>query len=276
VTPGYLATAGVPLVRGRFFTNRDTEGSVDVVIINSAAAKRFWPNEDPIGHRISFAFGTPRWLEIVGIVGDIKHASLEADSEPEAYLSYLQTNFPTMARGMTLVVRSRWDAATLAPLLRAAVAELDRNQPIGLVSQIDALIDRTVAPRRLNMWLVSAFAVVALVLTATGLYGVMAYLVAQRTHEIGVRMALGASRRRVVALVVHQAGVMTLAGIVLGLAGAVAVSRLVARVLFGVSATEPLVYAVVAALVAFVALLATAVPSSRATRVSPIAALREL
>jgi putative ABC transport system permease protein len=276
VSPGYLSTLGVPLVRGRTFSDRDADGSPDVVIINAAAAKRFWPNEDPIGRRITFVFGAaPRWIEIVGVVGDVKHASLEADSNAEAYLPMLQTNFWAQARNMTLVARTRGDAATMAPMIRAAVAEIDRSQPIGVVSQMDTLIERSVAPQRLNLWLVSAFAAVALMLTGAGLYGVMAYLVAQRTHEIGVRMALGASPRRVVELVLRQAGTMTLVGIVIGMAGAVAVSRFIAGLLFGVSATEPSVYAGVSLVLAIVALLAVAIPSTRATRVDPITALRD-
>jgi putative ABC transport system permease protein len=276
VSPGYLSTLGIPLVRGRYFAERDAEGLRDVVIINASAARRFWPNEDPIGRRINFVFGAePRWLEIVGVVGDVKHARLDTDSNPEAYLPFLQTHFWPQARGMTIVVRTRADAATVAPMIRAAVAEIDGNQPVGVVTPMDALIARSMAPRRLNLWLVSAFAVLALVLTAAGLYGVMAYLVAQRTHEIGVRMALGASSVSVVALVLRQAGAMTIVGIGIGLCGAVAVSRFVSGLLFGVSATDPRVYVAVSIVLGTVALLAVAIPSSRATRIDPIAALRD-
>jgi len=277
VSSGYLSTLGVPLLRGRAFTDRDTDGAPDVVLITSAAARRFWPLDDPIGRRMAFGFGgTPRWMEIVGVVGDIKHASLDVESEPEAYLPFLQTNLSTMARsmGMTLVVRTRSDAAAMAPLLKAAVAEIDRNQPLGIVSQMDRLIADSVAPRRLNLWLVSAFAVLALVLTAAGLYGVMAYLVAQRTHEIGVRMALGASRASVLGLVIRQVGVLAIAGISAGAAGAAALTRFLATLLFGVSTTDPYVYVVVSLLVAGVALLAAIVPSSRAAGVDPVTALR--
>jgi putative ABC transport system permease protein len=276
VSAGYLRTLGVPLVRGRSFSERDAEGSPDVVIINAAAARRFWPDDDPVGRRITFVFGSePRWIEIVGVVGDIKHASLDADSEPEAYLPYRQTNFWNQARAMSIVVRTHAAAADVAPLLKAAVAEIDRNQPLGMVAQMDTLIAGSVAPRRLNLWLVSAFAVVALVLTAAGLYGVMAYLVAQRTHEIGVRMALGASRGQVLALVLRQIGALTAIGIATGVAVALAFTRSLAALLFGVSATDPLVYAVVSVILATVALVAVAVPSSRATRVDPLLALRQ-
>jgi putative ABC transport system permease protein len=276
VSPGYLSTLGVPLVRGRLFTDYDADGSPDVVIINAAAARRFWPGEDPIGRRITFVFGAaPRWIEIVGVVGDIKHTGLDVDSNPEAYLPLLQTNLWGQARNTSLVVRTSADAAAMAPMIRAAVQEIDRSQPVGVVSRMDALIERSFAARRLNLWLVSGFAIVAVVLTGAGLYGVMAYLVAQRTHEIGVRMALGAPASRVLALVLRQAGVMTVAGIVIGLAGAFAMSRFVAGLLFGVRATEPSVYAAVSIVLAMVALIAVAIPSSRATRVDPITALRE-
>jgi putative ABC transport system permease protein len=274
VTPGYLAMMGVPLVRGRFFTARDADGAPPVVIINEAAARRFWPDEDPIGKRIGFNIGPePRLREIVGIVGDIKHAGLDADSNPEAYLPHLQTNFFSPA-SMNVVVRSASGAAIVAPLLRAAVAELDKDQPLGVIRSLDDLIAGSVAPRRLNLVLLVGFAAVALTLTAFGLYGVMAYLVAQRTREIGVRMALGATRSSVLQLVLRQAGVMALAGIAIGLVGALALTRFLATLLFGVSTTDPIVYAAVAALLSVVALLAVAIPSARATRVDPLSALR--
>jgi ABC-type antimicrobial peptide transport system permease subunit len=176
---------------------------------------------------------------------------------------------------MSIVIRTHAAAADVAPLLKAAVAEIDRNQPLGMVAQMDTLIAGSVAPRRLNLWLVSAFAVVALVLTAAGLYGVMAYLVAQRTHEIGVRMALGASRGQVLALVLRQIGALTAIGIATGVAVALALTRSLATLLFGVSATDPLVYAVVSVILATVAVVAVAVPSLRATRVDPLRALRQ-
>jgi len=222
VSPGYLSTLGVPPLRGRAFTDRDADGAPDVVLVNSAAARRFWREDDPIGRR----------------------------------------------------VRRRSDAAAMAPLLKAAVAEIDRNQPLGIVSQMDRLIADSVAPRRLNLWLVPAFGVLALVLTAAGLYGVMAYLVAQRTHEIGVRMALGASRASVLGLVIRQAGVLAIAGISAGVAGAAALTRFLATLLFGVSTTDQYVYVVVSLLVAGVALLAAIVPSLRAAGVDPVTALR--
>jgi putative ABC transport system permease protein len=274
VTPDYLATMRIPLIRGRYLTERDGEGAPEVVVINETTARRFWPGEDPVGHRISFQFDRPRWLQIVGIVGDIKHQRLDVDANPEAYLPYLQSGNAADARGMTVVVRAHAGAATLGPLLRSAVRELDADQPVGAIREMESLVGESVAPQRLNMLLLSAFACVALALTAAGLYGVMAYLVAQRTHEIGVRMALGASRGNVLALMLRQVGSMTLAGIAIGVAGALALARSLTTMLFGVSASDPVVYVAVSVLLATVALLAVAIPSSRATRVDPLGALR--
>ncbi len=275
VSADYFSTLRIPLVRGRVFTDRDAESAPNVVIINSAAAKRYWPDQDPLGRRIDVSFAAPpRWMEIVGIVGDVKHAGLELDTDPEAYMPLRQPPFGGLAQRLNVVVRTPASASTIAPMLRSAVNEIDRNQPVGTVSAMEDLIAASVAPRRLNLWLVVAFAVIALMLTAAGLYGVMSYLVAQRTREIGVRMALGATRSSVLQLVLRQAGAMTLAGIAIGLVGALALTRFLATILFGVSTKDPIVYAGVAALLGVVALVAVAIPSSRATRIDPLKALR--
>jgi putative ABC transport system permease protein len=276
ISPGYFTTLGIPLVRGRTFTDRDAAGAPDVVIINAAAARRYWPDEDPLGRRIDVSFADqPRWFQIVGIVGDVKHAGLEQDTDPEAYMPYPQAPFTGNARRLAIVVRTRAPLAAMAAMLRSVVGELDRNQPIGTVSAMEDLISASVAPRRLNLGLVGAFAAVALLLTAAGLYGVMSYLVAQRTREIGVRMALGASRASVLGLMLRQAGTMMILGIGVGLAGALALTRSLSSLLFGVTTRDPAIYGGVSVLLALVALLAIAVPSSRATRIDPLAALRD-
>jgi putative ABC transport system permease protein len=277
ISTDYFATMGMPLLRGRAFTDRDNEDARDVVIINEAAVRRYWPAADPIGDRISLG-DPPRWMEIVGVVGDIRHEGLDAEANPEAYVPYRQPFTALgngLVRGMTLIIRTSSDVATMAPAVRMAVSSVDDQQPTGLMRPMDALIGDSIAPRRLNFVLVSAFAVVALVLTATGLYGVMAYVVAQRTREIGVRMALGASRRQVLEMMFRQAGAMTAVGIGLGVAGALLLTRSMRSLLFGVSAADPMVYLGVSALLAAVAIVAVAVPSSRATRIDPLLALRD-
>jgi putative ABC transport system permease protein len=257
------------------FSSHDAETSGNVVIINEAAARRYWPNEDPMGQRISIG-ATDDWREIVGVVGDTRHEGLDAEADPAAYLPQRQRFLSLgagFARTVTLVVRTTGDAA--APLIRTVVAQVDAQVPIGLVRGMDDLIGDSIAPRRLNFVLVSAFAAIALILTAAGLYGVMSYLVAQRTREIGVRMALGATRGQVLQLVVREAGSMTLVGIAVGVGGALLLTRSMTSMLFGVSATNPLIYVSMSLLLALVSLLAIAVPSSRATRVDPLSALRD-
>jgi ABC-type antimicrobial peptide transport system permease subunit len=210
-------------------------------------------------------------------VGDTRHGSLDGDAEPEAYMPFAQ-RFDALgaglARGMTVVMRTSLDAATIAPLLRAAVASVDPQQPVAAIQSMEDLIARSVAPRRVNFLLFSAFALIAVTLTSAGLYGVMAYLVGQRTREISVRMALGASPRAILALVLRQAGSIMAAGIAIGVLGALALTRSLTALLFGVQATDVRVYVGVSLLLAVVALLAVAVPSARATRVDPISALR--
>jgi putative ABC transport system permease protein len=277
VSSGYFQTMGVPILRGRGLSDRDTAASPLVVVINETAARRYWPNGDALGTRISMG-DDDDWREIVGVVADMRHEGLDAETEPAAFLPQHQP-FRNMGNGfglaMTVVVRAGSDAASIAPALRAAVAGLDPQVPIDLVRTMDDVIGDSIAPRRLNFVLVSVFAAVALMLTAAGLYGVMAYLVTQRTREIGVRMALGASRSQVLGLVLREAGSMTLFGIGLGVAGALVLTRSMTTMLFGVSAADPLVYLSMSLLLAAVALIAVAVPSSRATRVDPLSALRD-
>jgi len=277
VSAGFFQTMGIPLVRGRVFTEHDGQASPNVAIVNETAARRYWPGEDPIGRRISL--GAPDdWREIVGIVGDIRHEGLDADPDPAVFLpqrqpfTLLGAGFP---RAITLIVRTSGDAASTASVIRATVAGVDPQVPIGVVRPMDTVIDESIAPRRLNFLLVSAFAGVALCLTAAGLYGVMSYVVAERTREIGVRMALGATPRQVVWMVLGEAAIVTMAGIAIGVAGALALTRSMRSLLFGVSAVDPTVYVVVSLVLAAVALVAAAVPSGRATRVDPLIALRD-
>ena len=277
VSSDYFGTLGIPLVRGRSFTDRDDSAAPAVAVINETAARRYWPNVDPIGARISLGSPT-RWMQVVGIVGDVRYESLDVEPEPEAFIPMRQ-GFDALgaglARSMTLMIRTTNPPASMAPAVRSIVKAVDSQQPVDLMRSMDELIAESLGGQRLNFVLVSAFAVLALVLTAAGLYGVMAYVVAERTKEIGVRMALGASSRQVVSMVLGQAGMMMSVGIVIGVAGSLAMSRAIGSLLFGVSALEPRIYAVVTILLAIVALCAAAVPSLRATKIDPLVAIRD-
>ncbi len=276
VSSEYFATLGIPLIRGRLFSDHDNESSTNVATINSAAARRYWPGEDPLGRRISLG-ADDDWRQIVGIVGDTRHEGLDANVEPAVYLPQHQV-FANLGSGfertMTIVVRTSSDAGANAAIVRSAVTSVDPQLAIGSVRTMQDVIGDSIAPRRLNLALVSAFALAALLLTSAGLYAVMSYTVAQRTREIGVRMALGASRRQVLGIIAMQAGRMALAGIAAGLAGALALMRSMSSLLFGVSAADPIVYVAVSVLLAAVALVAAAIPASRATRIDPLDALR--
>ncbi len=264
------------MLRGRTFDAHDDGSARAVVVINQAAQRRYWRDEDPVGTRIRLGAGG-EWMTIVGIVGDVRHGGLDAELEPEAFIPLAQ-GFDQLGtayeRSLTIIVRAAADGTDPSALLRGAVAAVDPQQPVGPVRTMDALIAQSVAPYRLNLVLLGAFAVVAVVLTAAGLYGVMAYLVGQRTREMGVRMALGATAGQVTILMLAQTGLMMMAGIGTGVVAALALSRAMTSLLFGVSAADPFVYVAVSAILLVVGLLAVAVPCRRAAAIDPLAALR--
>lgn len=267
----YFRTMNIALQRGRVFTNQDTANSPDVIIVSDAFAKIYFPNEDPIGRRIVFDGNDKTAREIIGIVADVKRNGLDNDVQPEMYVSHLQRP----ERRLNLVIRTETrDASQLSQAARAEVKAFDQDQIIWRVRTLEELVGTSVAPRRFNMLLLGIFASVALVLAAIGLYGVMSYSVSWRTHEIGIRMALGAKGADVLRLVVKQGMSMTLIGVALGLIGAFLLSRVMAGLLYGVSATDPLTFAGVSIVLLAVALLACLIPARRATRVNPIVALR--
>jgi len=243
----------------------------EVLVVTEAFVKRFFPGEDPIGRRLVFdgPDKTPR--EIVGVVGDVKRKGLDADTQPEVYVSYLQR--PDRRLNVLLKTDLR-DAGQLIQPARAAVKAFDPDQIIWRTQTLDQLLSTSVAPRRFNMFLLGIFAAVALVLAAVGLYGVMSYSVSWRTHEIGIRMALGAKRANVLRLVVRQGMTMALIGLAIGLVGAFSLSRVLKSLLYGVSSTDPLTFAIVSVVLLAVALLACLLPARRATRVDPLVALR--
>jgi predicted permease len=283
VTPGYFEAMRVPLLRGRDFSDRDVNGQTRVALVSRSMAERHWPGEEAVGKRIAYAgIGrgenqTPEWIEVVGVVGDVKHRGLDLESKPEIYVPVYQPLFstrPTPPLSLYVAVRAKGDPAALAPALRREVAAVDPEQPLANVRTMEERLAESVAQRRFNMTLLGVFACVALLLAGVGVYGVMAYAVARRTHEIGVRVALGAQRGDVVRLVLRQGMWLALAGVGVGVAGAYAATRLMTGLLYGVSPTDPLTFVGVSALLTAAALLACLVPARRATRVDPMVALR--
>lgn len=267
ISPHYFQTLGIPLLRGRVFTDGDREGTSPVVIINETMAQRFWPDEDPIGQHIAMERVK---YEIVGIVGDVKHMSLAVASSPELYLPYPQ--MPGL--WVNFVIRTAANPTSLAEAVRSAIRAIDKDQPISRVATLEQLRSRSVSQPRFNTLLLGVFAAVALVLAAVGLYGVMAYSVTQRTHEIGVRMALGAQTTDVLKLVVRQGMWLTCVGLGIGLVGAFASTRVLSTLMYGVNTTDPTTFVSVSLLLVGVALLACYLPARRATRVDPMGALR--
>jgi putative ABC transport system permease protein len=272
ITPDYFDTVGTSILRGRGFTDADDERSRPVCIVTESLARRFFPAGDAVGHRLVVSEKEGPW-EIVGVVADVKNEDLEEEPEWGFYRPLRQSPWLTMA----LMVRADGaaaDATALAPAMRGEVRALDRDLPIYNVRTMRDIVDEAASAKRLMMVMMAFFALGALVLAAVGLYSVMSYTVAQRTHEIGIRMALGAQARDILRLVLGQGLALVLFGLGLGLAGALAMTRFMASILYGISATDPLVFAGVAAVLALAALLACYVPARRATKVDPMVALR--
>ncbi len=271
-TTDYFSTMKIPIIRGRFFDDRDTMDSQPVAIIDQTMANKYWPNEDPLGKRISYQGGqqNPIWREIVGIVGHARHKSLEGESRVQYYIPHAQTQNPMMY----LVARTQGDPASLTGAVRGAISSLDKDLPVYRVKTMEELVADSMAQRRFAMTLLIVFAAVAMVLAAVGLYGVMSYSITQRSHEIGIRMALGARAADVLQLVVRQGMLLAGAGVVIGIAGAFAFTRLMANLLFGIKASDPMTFAAIAGVLTLVALLACFVPARRATKVDPMVALR--
>jgi predicted permease len=278
LTPGYFETLRIPVLQGRAIEIRDRADATPVVVINRALARVAWPGEDPTGRRILLGGGKVDsvWRTVVGVVGDVRHRGLTAAPRPEMYLPHAQ--FPlgsgTPARTLRVVLRATGDPNALAAPMRAALAQLDPAVPLIDVQTMEQALGAWAAERRLTMILVAAFAALALTLGAVGVYGVMAHLVAQRTREIGIRIALGAVPREILGLVMGQGAWLAAVGVGLGVAGALAASRVISRLLFEVTPTDPATYAGTALTLLGVAAVAALIPALRATRTDPVEALR--
>jgi putative ABC transport system permease protein len=280
VSPGYFSTMGIPLFRGRDFTQRDNSESPRVAIVNQALADRYWSGEDAIGKRIAysgFGEGKPNWCEIIGVAGNVKHLGPDIPAKPEVYLPFLQPLFSTATSvigPMYLVTRSATQPEALTGAIRGVIASVDSNQPVSNMKTMTARVSTALAQRRFNALLLGIFAGVALLLASIGIYGVMSFAVTQRTRELGIRMALGASASDVLRLVLGRGLALTLIGVIGGLAASFVLTSLINSLLYEVSATDPLTFVEVSVILITVSTGACFVPARRAMRVDPMLALR--
>jgi putative ABC transport system permease protein len=275
VTPHYFESMEIPLLKGRDFAETDTKRTPNVAVINEAFAHAHFPDEDPLGHRLSLQGQFRDPLLIVGVVGNVRNFGLDEQPTPEIYYPYLQDPLrETYDRSMTLVVRTKSDPAAMAEGLRTELLSLDKTLPVYALKPMTEYLRDSLSRRRFNMVLLSVFAAVALLLAGVGIYGVISYSVAQRTHEIGIRVAIGAHAGEILKLVIGQAMLLTMTGIALGLVTAFALTRLMQSLLFEVSPTDPLTFAVISVILTIVALVACFVPARRAMKVDPMVALR--
>ena len=269
-SPGYFRTMHIPILRGREFSDADRLSAPHVAIINDSFARKYFPNEDPIGKRIGFNWEIEGFQEIIGVVGDVKHNDLASPIDREIYVSYLQRP----DSGFTVVVRTGADPTSLVSAVRTTLGALDPGIAMAEVSTLENIVSRSVSDQRSSVFLLGSLGALALVLTAIGIYGVLAYTVAQQTRELGVRIALGASSGDVLRLVLGRGLRLVAIGCGVGLAASFGVTRLMQTLLFGVTATDPLTFAGVTLLLFAVAFMACWIPARRATRVDPLVALR--
>jgi putative ABC transport system permease protein len=270
ISSAYFETMGIPILRGRPFSEQDKREAPPVAIINETMARRFFADQDPIGKRVIVAYDEMIPREIVGVVADVKHTGLEKETGPEIYTPYTQLIWPSMG----ILVRTASDPMSLANAARGKIWEIDPDQPIENVKSMQQVLYDSVSSNRFNMILFGIFAAVALVLAAVGVYGVIAYTVSQRTHEIGIRVALGASSRDILKLIVGQGVVLSVIGVLLGLVAAFVLTRTMSGLLYDVSPTDPITFVSIALLLLAVAVIASYVPARRATKVDPTIALK--
>jgi putative ABC transport system permease protein len=276
----YFHTLRVPIVKGRGFSDADTKDQVPVAVISQSMAKRFWPNEDPIGKHLVMSFYPGISREIVGVVGDVKLFELK-NADPTATLYWPVTQLRPIKNetwssfGLALAVRTRSNPEAMTSAVTSAIHQINAAQPVADVASLDNMIYESITPQRLNMLLLGVFAGLALVLAAVGIYSVLSYGVKRRVREIGIRMALGAQIHDVLRMSISEGMRPTLIGVVLGLGGALTLGSLLQNLIFGVKATDPLTFGAVSLLLASVAFLASAIPAYRATKVEPLKALRD-
>jgi len=273
VNPDYLRTMGISLAAGRGIESQDTRDSLPVAVITEATARIHWPGEDPIGKRMKMGrYDTPNpWLTVVGIARDVHQFDLTTEPWPQVYLPYTQHR---SFAPRDIVIKTTRDPLQMTAAVRNAIWDIDRDQPVSNVSTMADIVSESLARQRFNTSLLAVFAFIAVLLAAVGIYGVMSYLVTERTREIGIRSALGADRGDILRMVVWQGFKLVGAGVVLGLAGALALSRVMTSLLYGVSATDPATFAIITAVIVFVALIANSVPAYRAAKIDPMEALR--
>ncbi|HSB11923.1 MAG TPA: FtsX-like permease family protein, partial [Blastocatellia bacterium] len=270
----YFRMMGIPLIAGRDFTAQDKADSPIVGLANESFVREYFPNENPIGGRIAWARATPlQWMTIVGIVGDVKHYGLNLPELPAFYTSYMQLNQP-WKRWMYLTVRGEQNSAGLIAQVKSQIWKVDKAIPVTRLRMMPEVMAASLSAQRFNMTLMAIFAGVALVLAAVGIYGVVSYSVTQRTHEIGIRMALGAETGDVLRIVLKQGLALAGLGVGIGLVAAFAVTRVMSTLIFGVSTTDPAIFTTISVVLAGVALGATLIPARRATKVDPMIALR--
>jgi predicted permease len=270
-TPGYFRTMQIPLLQGRPFADRDAPDAPKVAIVDEKLARYLWPGQNPLGKRVRFSGGKPSWLEVIGVAGPVKQYGLDAEPRMTVYVPYAQLTVVSVY----LVVRTVADAPGSLPAILSAIHSVDPEIPVYGIMTMRERLSRSLARPRFAMAMLAAFAGFALILAAVGVYGVISYLVTQSVHDIGVRMALGAQPRSILGMVLGRGMKLAAAGLVIGLAGAVALTRLMASLLFGVSATDIVTFSLVALFLGLIAFLASYFPALRAARLDPMIALRE-
>jgi len=276
IGPDYFKVLGIPVLKGRTFTDHDTADSPGVVIVSESLARSAWPNQDPIGKRMNIGFGGETWREVVGVVSDVKQQEIGEPSSASLYQPFLQVDDKRrwFLGDMTFVVRTAAEPQSFAATLRNELANIDKELPLYNVKVLHQVVGEQFTDPAFYTLLLGSFSVLAVVLAAAGIYGLISYATTQRTHEIGIRMALGARNVDVLRLVIRQGMKLVLAGIAIGVAGAFALTRVLSTFMYQVTVTDPATFIGVSLLLALVALLACYIPARRATKVDPLVALR--